>query len=297
MMSTASTVVSRGFGSDESMEDGFMDPKLASPDGSAFHGRADEYASLMDQPWHQLRMELIWSTLTRHLDKTHGTWLDVGCGNGELGLRALEGGHSVTLVDREPEMCALAARRIKARFGTSKAWQVLESQLGNLPAHQFAVVTAHNVLEYVPDRRGAIRELAGRVSPGGILSVVVANPMAVPFTIAVRTQDPRATRKALEEGGIRIGLSGVRKKVEPVHIEILDEELAERGMSRHGYYGLRIFNDVMTEEWRKSIPGWLDEMLATELLASDQEPYRSVARHLHLVYRRPKIASVVASRD
>lgn len=255
----------------------------------SLRGRASDYATMMQAPWHQLRIELVWRTLAPFV-RPRSSWLDVGCGDGSLALRAATAGHTVTVADVDPDMVAVATDvlRCAAPEGSWEPVVLDEPAEAALDEHagRYDVVTAHNVLEYTADRPGFARALAGRSRPGGIVSLVVANPAAVPLTTAVRTQDPRALLDDLRGEGLRLGMPGRYVAAPPVDTTAVIDELVAAGLTPVGFYGIRVFNEVMTDERRKHEPGWLADMVEAELLAAEREPYRAIARHHHLVLRR-----------
>ncbi|BCR80546.1 class I SAM-dependent methyltransferase [Arachnia rubra] len=255
----------------------------------SLRGRASDYAAMMREPWHQLRIELVWRTLEPFIPP-RSKLLDVGCGDGSLALRAAGAGHSITIADIDPDMVAVATDALRG-VASAGSWEPLmlhepaEAALGE-HAEFYDVVTAHNVLEYVADRTSFARALAGRSRPGGIVSLVVANPVAVPLTTAVRTQDPRALLSDLRGEGLRLGMPGKQVAAPPVDTTAVVDEIVAAGFTPVGFYGIRVFNEVMTDEHRKHGPGWLTDMVEAELLAAEREEYRAIARHHHLVLRR-----------
>jgi SAM-dependent methyltransferase len=100
-----------------------------------------------------------------------GRILEVGCGPGFLTTRLLElvGKGSVTAIDNDPEMVALARRRlagrdrVEVREGSA---QDLESDDGT-----FDAATARLVLQHLPDPKAALAELHRVLRPGGRLFV------------------------------------------------------------------------------------------------------------------------------
>ena len=94
--------------------------------------------------------------------------LDIGCGDGAL-VRALAArGAAAVGVDPDPAMLAVARKRaaeadIPATF--------LEGRAESLPFPDasFDAVTAMTVLCFVPDAKGAVREMARVLRPGGRL--------------------------------------------------------------------------------------------------------------------------------
>lgn len=97
--------------------------------------------------------------------------LDVGCGDGLIGLGALEriGRGEVILADISVALLSkareLAGEDPRCRFLTSTA-EYLPLQSGSIDA-----VTTRSVLIYVPDKAAALREFFRVLRPGGRLSI------------------------------------------------------------------------------------------------------------------------------
>lgn len=94
--------------------------------------------------------------------------LDVGTGDGTYAIEAARREARVTAIDVDPDM--LAATRLRADSeGVSVALR--EARAEELPFVDgaFDVVLAVTVLCFVPDARGAVREMARVLAPGGRL--------------------------------------------------------------------------------------------------------------------------------
>lgn len=94
--------------------------------------------------------------------------LDVGTGDGTYAIEAVRRGAHVTGIDVDPAMLA-AARSRSDCAGVSVALR--EARAEELPFDDgaFDVVLAVTVLCFVPDARGAVREMARVLAPGGCL--------------------------------------------------------------------------------------------------------------------------------
>jgi ubiquinone/menaquinone biosynthesis C-methylase UbiE len=94
--------------------------------------------------------------------------LDVGCGPGfycaELLAEVGDGG-SVVGVDSSPSMLALAARRCEGRGDV--AFAEGDAQAVPVADEDFDAAITVQVMEYVPDVAGALRELLRALRPGG----------------------------------------------------------------------------------------------------------------------------------
>ena len=97
-----------------------------------------------------------------------GSWLDVGCGRGELLAVAAERGWRATGV--EPVRDAAEHAR---SLGLDVRQATLEDS--GLPQHSFDVVSAFHVVEHMPDALGFVRSVSRWVRPGGHVLFEVPN--------------------------------------------------------------------------------------------------------------------------
>ncbi len=95
--------------------------------------------------------------------------LDVGCGTGHHMARMRARGFDASGVDGSPEMLAFARQN-------NPGSDIRPSDVDTLPFADasFDVVMSIEVLRYVPDPHGAIREMARVLRPGGIALVTAA---------------------------------------------------------------------------------------------------------------------------
>jgi ubiquinone/menaquinone biosynthesis C-methylase UbiE len=95
------------------------------------------------------------------------TVLDAGCGQGDLTLRLLEQGATVTALDVSPGMIDVVRRRA-ARLPAGGAFTAVAAPLerSGLPDHSFDLVLGRFILHHVDVRAGAL-ELRRLLRPGG----------------------------------------------------------------------------------------------------------------------------------
>jgi SAM-dependent methyltransferase len=103
----------------------------------------------------------------RHLPKTPGTLLDVGCGNGAFLLRAAEAGWKVQGVEPDPLAAAQAS---------SSGLRVHRGGIESFSARaEFDVITLSHVLEHLHEPGTALSACRRMLRPGGQLWMALPN--------------------------------------------------------------------------------------------------------------------------
>lgn len=99
--------------------------------------------------------------------------LDIGSGPGvaACALAAVFPQAEVTAVDGSPELLARAAQRAE-RLGVRLRTQVAEFSEGLTGLEPAELVWSGQVVHHVGDQQGALNQLAGLLSPGGVLAIV-----------------------------------------------------------------------------------------------------------------------------
>ena len=151
-----------------------------------------------------------------------------------------------------------------------------------LGGEMFDAVLCHGVLMYLEDPRPMIRALSALLRPGGIVSVLAKNATALAMRSALegRYQDALSSLKVERDRG-RFGFITRGDTVENLY-----EAFREAGVEALQWYGVRVFTDHLGDR----MPGEdLPEVFELEWEAGRREPYKSVARLLHLVGRKMPI--------
>jgi SAM-dependent methyltransferase len=101
--------------------------------------------------------------------------LELGCASGGLTAQLAARGADVLALDREPDLVALAERRLgdRARFEVAD----LEQPLDLVPTGEVDLVVASLVLHYLPDWTPLLTELHRCLRPGGALVFSVHHPI------------------------------------------------------------------------------------------------------------------------
>lgn len=102
-----------------------------------------------------------------------GVTLDIGCGEGRVGVMLRELGHRLIGVDSSPTLARLAAE-------TGAYDEVVVADAASLPFEDaaFELVIAFMSLQDMDDAAGAVREAARILRPGGPLVAAFVHPFA-----------------------------------------------------------------------------------------------------------------------
>ena len=234
-----------------------------------------------------VRHELVDRALAEHLSGPPARIVDVGGGAGQQSIRLARKGYEVTILDPSPEMLDEARRRLASEDEDVHRRVRLvegEGERGHevLGGEKFDAVLCHGVLMYLEDAWPMIQGLSTLAPSGGIVSVLTKNASALAVRPALegRYRDALSALKTDRDRG-RLGVITRGDTVEG-----LSEAFAEAGLTVEHWYGVRVFADHLGH----SMPGEdLSEILVLEWEAGKREPYRSVARLIHMVGRRKPV--------
>ena len=231
-----------------------------------------------------VRRRLVDRQLATHLPTPPARVADIGGGAGLQALPLARTGYEVTILDRSPAMLREARRNLasegeevrrRVRLIEGEGEQAVEI----LGSEAFDAVLCQGVLMYLEDPRPMIQALAAIVRLGSLIFVLAKNASALALRPAFegRYEDAPAALEADRDLG-RLGVVTRGDTVEG--LSALFEE-ARIGITR--WYGVRVFTDHLGD--RPPDPN-LPSILELEWKAGRSDPYRSVARLIHLVGQR-----------
>ncbi len=180
-------------------------------DPSRFDAAVEDWLQYQANGPGQIRGELLWRGLARHLPREAASVLDVGGGTGELAIRLARAGHHVTVVDFSPAMLVAARTRtdgLDVRCLVGRAEELSPQALG-----VFEVVTCHSVLEFTDDPSAVLAACARCLAPNGLLSVAFGNSRYLPLKTAVTTGAFRRARDEAEGRGEALDCFGLPKRL------------------------------------------------------------------------------------
>ncbi|WP_444930734.1 methyltransferase [Microbulbifer sp. SSSA002] len=208
--------------------------------------------------------------------------VDAGGGQGHFAMDLAEAGHEVFLADISAQMLEHAAAEIHQRH-LHKQMTLLHKPLQELPQVEALrdadLVICHAVLEWLEQPQQALQQLRALLKPGGHLSLTFYNRRALEFRLLQRGSFRQLERNI--DGDYWGGHPGSLTPQNPLLPEWVDEWLTEAGFSVVCHSGIRCFHDFMTPSIREKLPA--SAIVAKELEYSQVDPYRQLARYIHLL--------------
>ncbi|MFC6631893.1 methyltransferase domain-containing protein [Microbulbifer taiwanensis] len=210
--------------------------------------------------------------------------VDAGGGQGQFALDLAQAGHRVFLADISAQMLEQAALRVEERQLQGRVTLLHRplQALAELPELQGAdLVICHAVLEWLVQPKQAIEQLRGLLKRGGYLSLTFYNRRALEFRLLQRGSFRQLDRNI--ESDHWGGHPGSLTPQNPLLLEWVQDWLAQAGLSVVAHSGIRCFHDFMTPAIRDKLPA--TAIVEKELEYSRVDPYRQLARYIHLLCR------------
>lgn len=211
------------------------------------------------------------------------TILDAGGGQGQFSLRLAQAGHKVVICDISAEMLKLAQEQVEV-LGVADRVQLVHCAIQDLPQYcpevlsQFDLVICHAVMEWMQEPHSLLPCLLRYLKPQGHLSLTFYNRHSLIYKNLLRTNFKKIINK--DYGGSRGSLTPINP-LEPEQVLVW---VADSGLGVLAHSGIRVFHDyIFNEEHREREP---ETLIALELEFSQQEPYRSLGRYIHLLLKK-----------
>ncbi|KUJ84625.1 SAM-dependent methyltransferase [Microbulbifer flavimaris] len=210
--------------------------------------------------------------------------LDAGGGQGQFALDMAGAGHQVTIVDISAAMLDQARERARER-GLQGRVELLHRSFQALAESdscgRYDLVLCHAVLEWLAEPQAAIGALRRLLAPGGHLSLTFYNRRALEFRLLQRGSFRQLDRNV--ESGHWGGHPGSLTPQNPLQLEWVQDWLTQHDLAIVSHSGIRCFHDYMTPTIREKLPA--SAIVEKELEYSRVEPYRQLARYVHLLCR------------
>ncbi|MBB2901782.1 S-adenosylmethionine-dependent methyltransferase [Kineococcus radiotolerans] len=266
---------------------------------TAASGEAAAWALWQDSPWGRLRYRVVARVLREWCAELGGEplrVLDAGGGDGRDAVQFALAGHAVTVLDRSPEMLALA-RAAAGAAGVGDRLHTVAADLEDLTAlaaltrHReggsgsFDVVLCHDVLQHRRSHeqvRADVATLTSSVRPGGLVSLLAPDPAADVVATVLR-EGPAAAWVVLDaERALDPGTGRSALRLSP---EFAEDALTEAGCDVAQRAGILAVTTLLEEAERVDDRAAADlEELEVEL--SRREQFRGTARYWLIGGRR-----------
>ena len=210
------------------------------------------------------------------------TILDAGGGQGQFSLQLAQAGHRVVICDISAEMLKLAQEKVD-QLGVADRVQLIHCAIQDLPQYlsvehqQFDFVICHAVIEWMQEPQMLLPSLLRYLKPEGYLSLTFYNVHSLIYKNLLRTNFKKIIGK--DYGGS----AGSLTPINPLEPQQVLSWVADLQLQLLSHSGIRVFHDyIFNEEHREREP---QTLVAMELEFSQQEPYRSLGRYMHLLLR------------
>ncbi|MBE7187382.1 bifunctional 2-polyprenyl-6-hydroxyphenol methylase/3-demethylubiquinol 3-O-methyltransferase UbiG [Jatrophihabitans endophyticus] len=208
--------------------------------------------------------------------------LDCGGGSGSFAVPLASEHCEVTVVDISADALATLRRRADEAGVATHVHAVngdVEALSSLVQPASVDAVLAHGVLDAVDHVEPTLREMVTVLRPGGLLSVLVANPVASVVARAL-AGEPIAALTELRELGSESGA------LDPDQVEALCRGLGLVPAGERWRHGVGVFSDLVPGA-ALDTPGARDAVRALDAEAAGIASFAGLAGRVHLLFRRP----------
>jgi S-adenosylmethionine-dependent methyltransferase len=222
--------------------------------------------------WHDLITEL------PQLNQGNLQILDAGGGAGRMSIALARLGNHVTLCEPSMEMLekAKALATSEELYNINFVNQSLQDYTSD---KQFDVILNHAVLEWLAQPKEALGHLINLLQPNGYLSLMFHNRNAALFKQAITGNFDVALQ--LEDASLG---TAWKEETRPLLPQTVRQWLMEFNLNIISQAGIRMFHDFVPESKRQD--GNLEKLLEIELSLRKQEPFASLAQHIHMICQK-----------
>ena len=231
-----------------------------------------------------VRLELIQRQLYEHLGHPPAKVCDVGGGAGHNSIPLARLGYEVKILDPSEDMLREAQQTLEAEDEAVQGRVEFVNGVGEeapriFGEEAFDAVLCHGVMIYLEDPDPLIEALSAVSRPGAVISILTKNAAALAMRPALEGRYEEAlTAFDTDRETNYLGIDTRSDKIPE-----LSAKLEKHGVELEEWYGVRVFTDHLDDR----PPGSdLSKILEAEWEAGRRDPYRGVARLVHLVGRK-----------
>lgn len=207
--------------------------------------------------------------------------LDAGGGQGQFSLTLARLGHKVVICDISAEMLAMAAA-VVAEEQLESSVSLVQCAIQDLSTHiadcQFDLILCHAVMEWMAEPQTLLPYLQTYLQPEGYISLTFYNRHTLIYKNLLRGNFDKVGREDY------IGNRGSLTPIHPLAPEEVMTWVQDLKFQIVACSGIRVFHDyIFDSKVREQNP---QDLLLMELKFSQQEPYRSLGRYIHLLLHK-----------
>lgn len=205
--------------------------------------------------------------------------IDAGGGQGQFAISLAEQGHHISLCDISQNMLDLAKQEAENKnIRNIKYYHCPLQALSEKIDDKADLLLCHAVLEWMANPREALTQLSHCLKEKGVLSLAFFNVNSIIYKNLLRGNFNKAI------SGDYVGIQGSLTPINPLNIETVFSWCKEAGFEIKIHSGIRVFHDYIIDQvTRNRHP---DALIDMELKFSQQEPFRSLGRYIHIVAQK-----------
>ena len=245
---------------------------------------SDHFLELYETLRGVVRLELMQRQLSEHVGEPPARICDVGGGAGHNSIPLARRGYEVKILDPSEVMLQKARQALDAEDeAVREKIELVGGDGEDAPRifgdESFDVVLCHGVLIYLENPDPLIESLSAIARPGAVISILTKNADALAMRPALEGDYKEAL--TLFDSSRETNRLGLDTSTDT--IPELSAKLGKHGIELGRWYGVRVFTDYLDD--RPPGPD-LPDVLEAEWQAGRRDPYRQVARLVHLVGRK-----------
>lgn len=204
--------------------------------------------------------------------------LDLGAGQGQFALYLAQQGMQMSICDHSNAMLHVATEQFQQAQQPLNAYLCRLQQIDEHAPKRFPLVLNHAVLEWLEDPISALNIMLNKVAMHGWFSLMCYQQAGHVWRQLMngRLHDPTGSNTRLKQTGNAPKHSFERSQL-VAHIQA-------QGFTLKRVRGIRCVYDHMHEKIRQKMD--INTLLQADLDYGLQEPYRSLGRYMHLVFKR-----------
>lgn len=239
--------------------------------------------NIYNTPKGKIRLSILWRDLIEQIPEIESgglSILDAGAGQGNFALQLAKHNHQLTLCDLSEKMLN-DAQELFNENRLEDGVRFIHSSVQDLSDHtneQYDVVLFHAVLEWLTKPEETLSQLLNFIKPGGYMSLMFYSRTGLIYQNLTRGNFSHVLNDSLSGEGKTLTPTNpqtpedVYDWLEKVELTILTKS------------GVRVFYDRISRERRKQISE--DELIELEKRFSQEEPYSSLARYIHVLCKK-----------